>query len=278
LRHARNNGVCVKAPHAKFGACRTRAGADVCDGVDNDCDGQTDEGFVSIPTTCGVGACASTGATACENGQEHDSCTPGAPAADDATCDGIDDDCDGSADEDYTSRETACGVGACASTGTITCVNGSEQDSCMPAAQPEDFESSCANAIDDDCDGVTDDGDPSWIACPCWTLASLNTAARIIPDDCDTTRPGIQPPLCDPAGRLVCDLPAGGDILLRSNSGDFCRCNDDAPEPDACTASFLDSPPRHWSRRAVRNYCSAAILGDELRRLNPRERTIMPKE
>ena len=39
--------------------------------------------------------------TSCVDGQVIDSCTPGAPAADDATCDGVDDDCDGVTDEDY---------------------------------------------------------------------------------------------------------------------------------------------------------------------------------
>ena len=73
---------------------------DTCDGIDDDCDGQVDEDYASLPTTCGVGACASTGRTMCVGGQVVDTCVPGTPAPSDATCNGIDDDCDGQIDED----------------------------------------------------------------------------------------------------------------------------------------------------------------------------------
>jgi hypothetical protein len=82
------------------GGCRHLLVDATCDGVDDDCDALFDEDYAPVPTTCGVGACASTGATSCLAGSVTDSCTPGTPAPDDTTCDGIDDDCDGSADED----------------------------------------------------------------------------------------------------------------------------------------------------------------------------------
>ena len=127
-----------------------------CDGVDDDCDGSTDEDYASVSTTCGIGACAATGATSCVAGSVGDSCTPGTPAADDATCDGVDDDCDGVNDEDYAPVPTTCGVGACESTGVTSCVGGVvEESSCTPGTPgPEE----CNNAIDDDCDGSTDEG------------------------------------------------------------------------------------------------------------------------
>jgi hypothetical protein len=68
-----------------------------CDGTDDDCDGQTDEDFASQPTTCGVGACAATGATSCVGGSLQDSCAPGSPSVE--VCDGLDNDCDGSIDD-----------------------------------------------------------------------------------------------------------------------------------------------------------------------------------
>jgi hypothetical protein len=132
-------------------------GADdtTCDGIDNDCDGQKDEGYVSVTTQCGVGACASSGATSCVNGSVQNSCAPGTPAASDASCNGIDDDCSGQNDEDYAATSTSCGVGACASTGATSCVNGSVQNSCAPGT-PAANDASC-NGIDDDCSGQPDE-------------------------------------------------------------------------------------------------------------------------
>jgi hypothetical protein len=77
--------------------------AEVCDGKDNDCDGQVDEEIASVPTTCGIGACGATGQSTCVNGQMTDTCTPGTPGTEgpvgNATCsDQIDNDCDGATD------------------------------------------------------------------------------------------------------------------------------------------------------------------------------------
>ncbi|HKP61723.1 MAG TPA: PQQ-binding-like beta-propeller repeat protein [Polyangiales bacterium] len=70
-----------------------------CDGVDDDGDTRVDEAYASMPTSCGVGACVRSGATSCVSGVVQNSCLPGSPASDDSTCNGIDDDCDGTLDE-----------------------------------------------------------------------------------------------------------------------------------------------------------------------------------
>ncbi len=129
-----------------------------CDGVDDDCNGTNDEDYISVITACGVGACAASGATSCVDGGVQDSCTPGTPAPDDATCDGDDDDCNGTNDEDYISVITACGVGACAASGATLCVDGGVQDSCTPGTPAPD--DSICNGIDDDCDGPVDEEAP----------------------------------------------------------------------------------------------------------------------
>ena len=126
-----------------------------CNGLDDDCNGANDEDFLSQPTLCGVGACASTGSTSCVSGAAQDSCTSGTPAANDASCDGVDNDCSGSVDEDFDAQSTSCGLGACASTGTRICVNGAVQDSCAPGS-PAGSDDSC-NGVDDDCSGAVDE-------------------------------------------------------------------------------------------------------------------------
>jgi hypothetical protein len=134
-----------------------------CNGLDDDCDGPVDEDFVTTPTTCGQGVCASSGQIECQSGSEVDTCAQGPPdEPTDVTCDGLDGDCDGQTDEDFASTPTSCGVGACASTGDTTCVDGEEGDTCT-AGTPQNEgpmgDPTCGDSSDNDCDGATDGAD-----------------------------------------------------------------------------------------------------------------------
>ncbi|MBW2991576.1 hypothetical protein KY348_07815 [Candidatus Woesearchaeota archaeon] len=150
------DGFSVSCGDCDDSSGETYPGADdsSCDGVDNDCDGVADEDYVPASTECGIGACASTGTLTCVDGVEVDTCTPGAPGADDATCDAVDDDCDGVADEDYVSLVTECGVGECAAVGSTSCVGGVVFDSCTPGTAATEV----CDGLDNDCDGTADEG------------------------------------------------------------------------------------------------------------------------
>jgi len=71
---------------------------DTCDGVDDNCDGQVDEGFVGEAVSCGAGVCSAEGITVCVAGELSTECTPLPSQGDDDNCDGLDNDCDGTVD------------------------------------------------------------------------------------------------------------------------------------------------------------------------------------
>jgi len=118
--------------------------AEICDGLDNDCDGRVDNGLPML--NCGVGECARQVAS-CVGGQTN-TCVEGTPTAE--TCDNLDNDCNGMADDGL--GQTTCGVGACLRT-VDNCLQGSPQ-TCV-AGQPR---SETCNNIDDNCDGTVDEG------------------------------------------------------------------------------------------------------------------------
>ncbi|MBI3450399.1 MAG: hypothetical protein HY049_15975 [Acidobacteria bacterium] len=127
---------------------------ETCDGIDNNCDGTVDDGIAAVATTCGVGACSSSGSRTCQGGQLVDSCVAGTPVPE--TCDGIDNNCDGSIDDGIAAVATTCGVGACASSGSRTCQGGQLVDSCVAGTPAPEI----CNGVDDDCNGEVDESDP----------------------------------------------------------------------------------------------------------------------
>lgn len=203
---------------------------ETCNGVDDNCDGGTDEGLGTV--TCGKGACQAE-VPACADGQPQ-ACVP-RPSSDEV-CDGIDNDCDGEVDQGL--GVLTCGTGACQVT-VEACIGGRPQP-CWPApSSPE-----TCNGIDDDCNGQVDEGLGLGVACDG-------------PDDdrCATGATG-----CLPDGSVGCIEPGTG-IIERCNGLDD-DCDGTADEENCpCPVSRYNghlylfcTPTAHWD--VARDSCA----------------------
>jgi len=196
-----------------WGAC---AAAEVCNSCDDDGDGMVDEGF-TLGGSCsvGVGTCARSGSVVCRSDGTGTSCSATPGAAGTESCNGLDDDCDGVADEPFTELGTGCnsGVGACRRSGVFVCRTDGVTTTCSATPSTPGLET--CNSIDDDCDGVVDDGADGG---PCDG------------PDGDLCLEGIN--RCT-GGTLVCDDGTGTITEICNGIDD--NCNGTTDEGCACT-------------------------------------------
>jgi hypothetical protein len=188
----------------------------------------------------------------CIAGHVNDSCVAGAAAANDTTCDGIDDDCDGHFDEDYAAHTTNCGVGACTSVGMVSCVAGQINDSCVAGAAAAS-DTTC-DGIDDDCDGHVDDdyvavatscgigacGAVGALSCVSGSLlnsclalppAGNDASCNGVDDDCDGHSDEDFVPTCTSGGASSCV----SGLLIVSSCDDSNACTSDSCSSGVCS-------------------------------------------
>lgn len=215
---------------------------EICNDVDDDCDGATDEGCDddgddycdSGMTVVGTPATCSSGGGDCNDGNA--AVNPGATEI--CATVGVDDDCDGAADEpgapdgtlyyvdadgdgygDSAPCGVECGVRYCSDPGAGFSLTNDDCDDGDDAVNPGATE--ICNDIDDDCDTFVDDDDPSLVATT-WYRDQDN-------DTYGTSEPGPQNPKiqCDQPNGYVdragdCDDSGGGAGAINPGAAEIC--------------------------------------------------------
>ncbi|MBI5486039.1 MAG: FG-GAP repeat protein [Deltaproteobacteria bacterium] len=217
-------------------ACRWTCAAppETCNGVDDDCDGEDDETF-----DCAAGSvlpctatCGRAGTRTCTSDcSVPDACSP--PVE---TCNGADDDCDGTCDDGLAccrGAEEACTTD-CGSTGTTTCSATCGPGPCVPPAET-------CNGMDDDCDTACDEpaaccaGHEVPCATSCGTIGTGRCAPTcVVPAGWDCIAPaeacnGVDDD-CDGVVDELAGAPFCGDGCCNGDE-DACRCEGDCGPP-----------------------------------------------
>ena len=154
--------------HGRWGPCDGEVAPtqELCDGRDNDCDGEYDEDFEELlqPCSAGEGICSRPGAWVCSEDGTSLVCSATPGTGTEEFCNGLDDDCDGSTDEDFQGLGEACsrGEGECYSTGVTVCDPSGGYKCNAPEINPGP---ELCDGLDNNCDGQVDEVFPLGLSC-----------------------------------------------------------------------------------------------------------------
>jgi hypothetical protein len=229
----------------EYACVPSNGGQEICDRVDNNCDGDIDESDPRVGTACfpmgAVGCDAATGACngPCKLGRYV--CLPGGLGCTGAVlpesdiCDGVDNDCDGRADEDFDLQNdprwcgacgrlcnlpravNACVAGACAvkscQAGFVD-LDGQPANGCEYACTADGPE--VCDGMDNDCDGRVDATDPDLLAPPtnfCVQRGECGKGPGGSPRFAEATYPVCTSPAPGLSPDWVCNYPATVELF-----------------------------------------------------------------
>ena len=192
------DGVVDNGVLNRCGACGPEP-VELCNGLDDDCDGVVDNGVLNRCGACGP-----------------------VPAE---TCNGVDDDCNGQIDDGLATPACQTGLPGICATGTVQCEQGAVV--CRPDNQPRD---EACNGVDDNCDGAVDEGD----TCnPCFQPgADVDADGRVDLAACDNCLTTANPDQVDTDGDGLGDACDNCPEVSNANQLD----TDGDGRGDACDA------------------------------------------
>ena len=261
-------GICqlgsTLCTNGSWGACFGYQGplTEACNGLDDDCDGQTDEGVLN---TCTDFATCTTYTTC--------SACPQTPLE---ICDNKDNDCNGQVDDNPLYVGDPCGapLGEC-SKGTYVCKNG--QLVCEGGTGPtpeicDGKDNDCNGAIDDNVPGEGDPCGTSVGECSpgvkkClggqWICVGGTQPSPEICDGKDNDCDGETDEMAECPGASVC---VNGQCLLPCTPGEFTcpggtKCKDGYCQPDACNQVTCKETERCVDGKCI-DKCSGVVCSD----------------
>jgi len=193
---------------------------------------------VACPTnTCSMGACVgcqdadSDGrGVNCPLGNDCDDTNSKRFEGNTESCDGIDNNCNTTIDEDFPTKGSSCtaGVGACQASGTLRCNSAGTDVACDAVATTGSAEH-CGDSVDSDCNGNPDNGFESiGQSCTVGTGSCVASGSFVCdPSDnsrtlCNAAAPTGTPEVCDSLDNNCDGTPDNGSVCS--------SCTDDSLE------------------------------------------------